>query len=1338
MKTSTLLSNLFRKSLRKSRRRRQSQNRMVSLERLEARELLTAAMAWDGDALQITGSDERDFIAVQQDSMGLRVFTEDAILTEHAGRAFDTATSITVFGQGGDDILLSHQTEIPVNLHGDGGNDFLYSDTTNDSLNGGDGLNWIQFPSSQATDADVLDVFGLELLPDSVSVTPEFDKDGRMELQVDMLGQVDIAGQNVDLAGRANLSSDGVDVELTGAVAQWSDAFGIDPLDMTSSSLTVSAGTHVNDGNGYHIDLNSNLQVSGTDISVDGSLDITDALATAAFTGTVANWDDAFGIPGLDLSNGVLTASGSIDADNNQNFSLGVSADMQVEDTLIEVAGSVEFTPQRTNGVFRGSVDNWDDAFGITGLDLTDSELNIVAYTDHQGDYGLSVDLLADMHVEGTAIAIAGNVNVTPDQIDAVFHGSVADWDDAFGIEGLDLTDSELNVAASSNRVDDYRLSIDLLADMVVDDVEIDVAGSVEITPEQIDAVFNGSVDDWDDAFGIEALDLTDTELQVVAFSDRRDDFDLRFDLFGDMDIQGTNAKVSGSVDVEPNRIDGTLTGNVAGDWENAFGIAGLTFSDTRLTISAVIDESTGSSLGMNLEADMDLSGTEIAVTGQVDVDNSGVSGSFFGVVTGSWTSAFGIAPLHLQDTTLSIAGSRTAAGSELSLGVSAGMYLMGTHLGLTGTVDMTPGGVRTNLTTSVEGEWVDAFAIPGLELRDTALSIGAGVGFTGLEIDLDTDLKLFGDYIEMIGDLDISTSGVELSFSPPASIGFTDLLGIPGFTLDDADLTVTGGANGLEVAVDTTLDLGTIDVDFTGAFSVYGPEVRASMTGRIAEWNNAFDVPGMNLDDIVLTLGAESGVGGASMYVGLGAGMAIGSSNLAVAGLLGFGTTGWEVAFRGSIDSLESDDLIDFANSMNRAADPNATEIPDGALGDLELRTAYVNFAPYGGNAELGITDGFGIGGAFYDDGKLLGSGEFIVDLASGVFEVGLEIPELDLGPVELNDVLIDIRIATTDSHYHVAGTAALMGAEVSLEGKVSSNSFSLQGTAAVDMEGLSASVQFIVDQNGIRFVATAGGGAINAVKDNMTANLRAAANVAQAAIDHAQAGVDLARNGVKSLEADLAEARAEAQKAADKVKANINKAKVVVDNARSSKNNWYSQKQSRYKAWRKAVAVTKSAAWYKKAYYKGIEAAKYSSYAYAVGRYSAQVAVYNTANAAYHAVRNAAGWVLDNAGVEANPEVLRIKALLVVANAGLGASEFVLDGIEQANSGLLQALDAVDSVRVTRITIEGNVSNYANAGVRVTIEMSVGGRTRLLTLNASTEDLVQQLGRQLISAVV
>jgi len=74
----------------------------------------------------------------------------------------------------------------------------------------------------------------------------------------------------------------------------------------------------------------------------------------------------------------------------------------------------------------------------------------------------------------------------------------------------------------------------------------------------------------------------------------------------------------------------------------------------------------------------------------------------------------------------------------------------------------------------------------------------------------------------------------------------------------------------------------------------------------------------------------------------------------------------------------------------------------------------------------------------------------------------------------------------------------------------------------------------------------------------------------------------------------------------------------------------------------------------------------------------------------------------------------------------------------VEHANAGVFEALNAVDSIRVNRITIEGNVANFASAGVRVTLDVNVGGRNQLITLNASTEDLVQQLGRQLLSAVL
>lgn len=1273
MKASTLLSNVFGQRPG-NKRRRKTKVHAPALERLEARQLLTAALAWDGDVLEITGSDSNDFIAVQQDELGLRVFTEDSVFTEFDGRSFNDALSIVVSGQSGNDILVAYETTVPVTLLGDAGNDVLYSSNSTDTMLGGEGYNWIQAGDFAETGDNAFSVPGLNLDPDALTTVPQFDDAGRIELQIDIDGEVDLAGNPVNLAGQAIVTKDGLDIEVSGQLDTWDDAFGIAELDLAATSLTLHAGTDVNSGNGYHVDLTSDLDVSGTSISVSAEVDVTEAITTAAFTGNVSDWENAFNIDGLDLADVALTGNGSVDAANNQDFSIAIAADLLVDDTSIEVAGAVA---------------------------------------------------------------------VAPDELDISLLGAIESWDNAFGVDGLNLRHSEVAVAAYSDRKDDRDLQINVLADVLFEDTAVEVSGQVDISPNQIDALFSGSVENWDDAFGIDGLDLQDSEFQIAASTDQQGGNELQIDVLGDLDIQGTEVGVSGVIDIDPDRVSGTLTGNVAAEWANAFGLEGLDLKNTDFAVTASSDQATGDSLDVNLTADLDVHGTDVAVAGQIALESGSVSGSLTGVVAGTWSAAFGIAGLELLDTTINVSGSKTAAGSDVSLEVASGINVLGTDIAINGAVEFAPTGLVTNFTGSVAGEWQDAFSIPGLNLKDLGLSFGSGSAANtasqsdALTIQLDTDLQLFGNYLPMIGDLAISPAGIDLSFSPPSSIGFTDLLGIPGFSLEDADLTVITGTDGFEVTIDSTMNLGNVDVDFTGAFAVAGNEVQASLTGRVAEWDDAFEVPGLDLDDVVLTLGAESGVGGASMFIGLGADIEIGSSELSVAGLVGFGATGWEVAFRGSIDSLTGEDLIDYANAINEAADPNAATIPDGALGDLELRTAFINFAPYGGNEALGIEDGFGIGGAFYDDGKLLGSGEFIVDLASGVFEVGLEIPELDLGPVELSDVLVDIRLASTDSHYHIAGTAELLGAEVSLEGRVSSNSFSLQGSAAVDLEGLAASVQFIVDQNGIRFEATAGGGVINSIKDHVTKDIRAVANVAKQAIDTAQAAVDAAERGVNRLEADLAEAKADAQEEVDKVKANIAKAKKVVDGARSTRDYWYNQRRSRYNAWRSAVAATRRAKWYQKAYYKGIEASRYSRYAYSVGRYSVQVGVYNTANAAYNTVRNAAGWVLDAAGVEANPDVLRIKGLLLVANTGLNAAELVLNGAETANNGVLQALNFADSLKVNRITIAGNISDYRNSGLKVTIDCSIGGRRHILSLNASPQNLTDQLGRELLTAI-
>lgn len=1268
MKTSTLLSKVFRNRSH-NRRGRGHINRLPALENLESRQMLTAGLMWDGDALHISGSASDDFIAVQQDELGLKVFTQDAIFSEYEGRSLNEASAIHVDGNDGNDVLLSYATEIPVILNGGSGNDFLFSDTPNDTVDGDEGWDWIHTNDVQGTGDDAFGISGFNLDSDTLTVTPEFDNEGRIGLLVDVEGETTIAGLAIDVIGTAGVTSQGVNVAVTGSVSKWDDAFGIGGIDLTDSSVTISAGNDVNEGDGYRVELNSTLDVSGTAIGVAGVVDVQAETTAAAFVGTVAHWDDAFGIPELDLTDSLLTGSGFVDSSGHQELSFTVDADLQIEDTLIDVAGRVDLTPNRTEVTLEGSVTNWDDAFGVTGMDLLDSDFTVTAFTDHQEDYDLQIELTGDLEVDDTKIGISGQVDIAPDQIDAVFSGSVDNWDDAFGIEGFDLNTADLSVAASTNRVDENQL---------------------------------------------------------------------RIDLTGEMDVRGTAASVSGSLDLDENRIAGSLMGSVANDWIDAFGIDGLTLKDTQLTVEAVRDEQEGNTFGIGLNADIDLFGTAIDVTGDVNISGNDVYGSLTGIVAGTWSAAFGIGALHLNDTIVRVSGRKSSEGSELQVGVTAGMNVFGTDLSVSGTVDIKPDSVVSNLTSFVSGEWQDAFGIPGLQLKDTDVSVGSSSESSSLDIDLDTDLQLFGSYIDVLGELDISPSGIDLTFSPPTSLGFTDLLGISGFTLDNADLDITAGTDGLAVAIRSTMAFGELDVDFEGEFSVGRSEVQASLTGRVAEWDNAFEVPGLNLNDVVLTLGAESGAGGASLYVGVGAGIGIGQGEMRVAGLVGLGSTGWEVAFRGSIDSLTGDDVIDFANTLNRANDPSAVQIPDGALGDIELREAFINFAPNGGNEELGIENGFGLGGSFYDDGKLLGSGEFIVDMAKGVFEVGLEIPELDLGPVDLNDVVVDLRLSPTDSHYRVGGTATLMGAHVFLEGFVSRDNISLRGEAGINVQGLSASAEFIVDQSGVQFIASVSGDFINDAKSLATRDLRTAANAAQMLIDEAQDGVDFAQRGVDKLEAELQEAREEAQEVVDEVKADIAKAKSLVDKAKSSMDYWSRQRSSRYKAWRSAVAKTNSVKWYQKPKYKAIEVARYSSYAYSVTRHTAQKGVYYGAKATYTAVRNAAGWVLDTAGVEANPKVVGLKALVFTANTGLNVAETLLGEVEKANQGVLSALDTFDSIKVNRITFGGRVSNFTDSGLMLEIDCSIGGRNHLISLNASPDDLAEELAKKLISIVL
>ncbi|PHQ37074.1 coiled-coil domain-containing protein [Rhodopirellula bahusiensis] len=1115
---------------KKSRRR----ERVLSMEALQSRELMAADFSWLGDTLQVRGTDGNDFIAVQNDVTGTRVFAGDTIQSELEGRPFAEASRIKVAGGDGDDVLFSYQSEIPVSLFGESGNDFLFSDQATAAMDGGEGLDWIYDSQLEGVWEDALGVEGFDLDLSDLDAVPQFDSNDRISLQVELDGRTEIAGQLIDVSGAVEVSESGVNVHVAGSVDSWSDAFGVAGLELKDTQIVLDTSSDELAGDAYRVHVDSHLDTDGT---------------------------------------------------------------------LIGIAGTVDLAPETVDASFTGSIENWGDAFGIDDLDLQQAELSISGSVDEQSDSEFSIEIGADMLIDSTLVAVAGVLHISPERIDAQLSGSVENWANAFGIEQLSLSNAHLNVVASTDRKEDHRVAVGIQADMRVENTDVEVAGSVEITPDNIDVVMTGNVPHWDDAFGFDDLDLEDANLTVLASTDRE-------------------------------------------------------------------------------------------------------------------------------------------GSQELYVDVDADMDLFGTYVGIGGMIQLTPNGVSTNLSGTVAGDWAGAFGIDALQLRDTELSIAhdpTDGDESGFNIELDTDLELFGSYVDVVGNLDFSLSGVSVSLSPPGELELENLLGISGFSLSSADVTLDAGTDGMSLSLDATMDMGSVDVDFEGLFSISQDEVSASLTGSIDRWDDAFDVSGLNLEDVVMTVGAEKSAAGASMFIGLGAGISIGAKEIEVAGLVGVGTTGWEVAFRGSIDVLASTDLVVFANTMTRAGDPDAKPIPSDALGDFEMQDAYINFAPYGGNEALGITDGFGIGGEFYKDGELLAAGEFVVDLETLSFEVGLNIPEIELGPVDLSDVIVDIRIATGDSYFRVAGSAEMMGAEVSLEGMIQSDGdFSLTGTANVDVAGLDASVTFTVDNSGMQFEAIVQGTLFNNVTNAVTGEMLEAAQSVQTKIDNAQAVVATAKSNVDKLNTELAEAKAEAQKEIDEIQSKLDSAKSIVDSARASKDYWYRVRKSRYNAWRSAQAATKRAAWYNYASYKAKEVAKYASYKYAATVYSAKVVTYHATSATYNTIRNSAGWVLDNVGVEANPEVLRIKALLAAGNLAVNSAEAILNGIEDANAHVLRGLEIANSLEVNHVLLSGNVSNYVSAGVHAEIDFSFNGYNQTIGLSLNTDRLVQDLTKKLAGSAL
>ena len=306
---------------RKSRTRKRNRRHLV-VQTLQSRELMAADFSWEGDVLKVSGSESDDFLAVQTSQLGTQVVDNGTFISEFEGRTVDSAASIEIFGGGGNDLLFSYQSPIPVSLFGEGGNDFAFSDDLDDILDGGDGRDWVYSQDIEGTMEDAFGIPGFDLDPSSLNGNPEIDENHLIKLKVEVGGQANIAGKAVDLEGLVDVDRSGINVALSGMVPTWDDAFGVSGFDLANTGLTVGAGHDSQAGDSYSVAFESSMDADGTAINIDGEIVVNEDSVAAEFHGTIADWGAAFGIDGLVLPIADCIGSGSVDVEEHTDLDL--------------------------------------------------------------------------------------------------------------------------------------------------------------------------------------------------------------------------------------------------------------------------------------------------------------------------------------------------------------------------------------------------------------------------------------------------------------------------------------------------------------------------------------------------------------------------------------------------------------------------------------------------------------------------------------------------------------------------------------------------------------------------------------------------------------------------------------------------------------------------------------------------------------------------------------------------------------------------------------------------------------------------------------------------------
>lgn len=194
------------------------------------------------------------------------------------------------------------------------------------------------------------------------------------------------------------------------------------------------------------------------------------------------------------------------------------------------------------------------------------------------------------------------------------------------------------------------------------------------------------------------------------------------------------------------------------------------------------------------------------------------------------------------------------------------------------------------------------------------------------------------------------------------------------------------------------------------GGFSI------AAKTDDKSPWKNALGVQGLSLHSAGLEMRSETAAGAPpQLLIGVRGDVQLAKKWVGVAGGVSRRKGLPSVFLKGSLDSLNRDDLVAIANDL--ATDSHGgidSPVVGTMLPDFELRQVAFVYAPAGGSEELGVPSGIGLKGQLFLSGKHAALVEGLVDVSgrTPMTLIKADVEEFAIGPVVLHETKLDLLL--------------------------------------------------------------------------------------------------------------------------------------------------------------------------------------------------------------------------------------------------------------------------------------------------------------------------------------